>query len=690
MDHNMTRENAPAQEFDLHAFQWMGEKLPGGFFVYLANETHEIIYANQVLLKLYGCKDLAEFKELSKDTFLELVHSEDRNLVLKKIEQQIANKENENLDHVVYRIIRRDGEIRWVDDYGRFATIPHYGDVYYVFIADITKEKLSQEEILHKKEVIEGLSIDFNSIFLVDFDTGIMTVHRSHSSYFDAIEQEFTTKDQHQSSFSMIDFLTKYAKKFIIVEDQKRFLEQVDPEVLKSRLVNEHNFNFNYRIYDDHDQIRYMSLSAAAIHEGDRIARMVLGFRDVTTQTEEMQKQLADHMKVQLELEEEKHANEIKSSFLFNISHDIRTPMNAIMGFSELAKRHINDPELLKDFLNDVEESSRHMLNLIDDLLEMSNLGYGRIEIKNAPANLAKEIQETVDMFKLQLEEKEQELELDLKIPDYDVLVDAHRLRRVLGNLISNAIKFTPNGGNIKVKALEKQKSKTGYVRYEFAVSDNGIGMSEDFIHKIYQAFEREQSSTQSCSTGTGLGLPITKSLLDIMGGSIHVESKKGEGTTFTVNIPLKLVDQAKSDAPIVVEKEYKSNGEKRILLVEDILINRRLAETILKEAGFLVDSVVDGCDAVDAINNHPLYYYDLILMDIQMPVMNGYEATRAIRALKREDTATLPIIALSANARDEDKKMSLESGMNSHVAKPFNIAQLVSTINSHIAARHK
>lgn len=203
----------------------------------------------------------------------------------------------------------------------------------------------------------------------------------------------------------------------------------------------------------------------------------------------------------------------------------------------------------------------------------------------------------------------------------------------------------------------------------------------------MYAAFEREESSTKAGTIGTGLGLSITKNLLNIMGGSISVASRKGKGTAFTVDLPLRLADHASKSIKVNAEEEaaYRAKGKRRILLVEDIEINRMLAETILEEAGFLVESVPDGCDAVEAITNHPTWYYDLVLMDIQMPVMNGYEATRSIRAIGREDTKTIPIIALSANAHDEDKHMSMESGMNNHIAKPFDVAHLLSTVNEHI-----
>ena len=366
-------------------------------------------------------------------------------------------------------------------------------------------------------------------------------------------------------------------------------------------------------------------------------------------------------------------------------------------------------------------------------------------------------LQLVADMFRPQMEEKHLVFEEMFAIPEEEVHVDETRFRRVMGNVLGNAVKFTPSGGRIRLSARQTQGSSSSDVCYEFEIADTGIGMSEEFIPRMFQAFEREESSTKSGEAGTGLGLTITKKLLDMMGGSIAVKSKKGEGTIVTIGLPVQAAadraatqmhaaadraatqrhaaadgaatqtneaadgaatqmneaadkaatqmhetaDRAAMQMQAAADKtaaqENAAGGqtavfgkdakEHRILLVEDIEINRMLAENILMEAGFLIESVADGSEAVEVIRTKPVWYYDLILMDIQMPVMNGYEATRVIRAMEREDAPHIPIIALSANAREEDKRMSIESGMNSHVAKPFDIAQLISTINHHIAS---
>ena len=415
-----------------------------------------------------------------------------------------------------------------------------------------------------------------------------------------------------------------------------------------------------------------------------------MSYRDITEQFSRVRRELAEKLNMEMALERERHANEIKASFLFNISHDIRTPMNAIMGFTELAKHHLREPELLSTYLEKVDEANHHLIALIDDLLEMSRIDYGRIEIKSEPCDLHEQIGLVLDMFRPFAYEKHLKVEEDVDLPPDEVFMDALRFRRIMSNLMSNAVKFTPAKGSIKISARRRQISDSGYARYQFTIEDTGVGMTEDFMHKMYDAFEREETSTRTGYIGTGLGLAITKKLLDIMGGSISVKSKKGEGSTFTVDLPLKLVEHHNENAPANEPEILKHSDERRILLVEDIEVNRMLAEAILTEAGFLVESVPDGSDAVEIIKSRSPWYYDLVLMDIQMPVMNGYEATRSIRALGREDTSALPIIALSANARDEDRRMSMESGMNNHIAKPFDIAHLIATIDEYIAATIK
>jgi CheY-like chemotaxis protein len=389
---------------------------------------------------------------------------------------------------------------------------------------------------------------------------------------------------------------------------------------------------------------------------------------------------------MELALLEEKHRSEAKTAFLFNISHDIRTPMTAILGFSELARRHINEPELLSDYLEKTVSSSRQMLLIIDDMLEVNQLYSSHLELENKPSRLGEQIGRVLESLRSEAEHHHITLVEDLSLGEEQVLVDQTCFRRILGNLLSNAIKFTPQDGTVTVTARERVEGDRSHLT--LTVADTGVGMSPDFMERMFDAFEQEESSTQSGLFGTGLGLTIVKGLLDQMGGSISAQSVKGEGSVFTVTLSLPRVLSLEDASSISTPSmEPGAQIQRRLLVVEDLEFNRILEETLLEESGFLVECAVHGLEAVEAVKSHPAGYYDLILMDIQMPVMNGYEATKAIRAMK--DRGSLPIVALSANARDEDRLMSRNSGMDDHVAKPFEIDALVAVINEHIAAKN-
>lgn len=520
--------NMQFTQHTLPIIEQIANQMPGGFFIYKADENEELIFANESLFEIFGCDSKEEFEQLTGNTFKGMVHPDDLDEVESSILSQIATNTRNN-DYVEYRIIRRDGSIRYVDDYGHFTHTEDYGDVYYVFINDATDKRLAAE------------------------------------------------------------------------------------------------------------------------------------------------------------LEKMRHINKAKRSFLFNISHDIRTPMNSIMGFTVLAMQNLGNPELLADYLGKVNVSVRHMMSLIDDVLEMNSIESGLTEITNIECRIAPSVCKSIDLIRPYAEEKNISIEQDLKLPDEYVNVDDIRLRKVISRLLENAVKFTPNGGKVTVSAVSHDVSVPGYTRYEIKIRDNGIGMSEEFLTRIFQPFEREETSTKTGYPGTGLGLSIVRSLLDLMGGSINVESKKGNGSTFTVSLPLMIAKQQEAgtdNEKKLYKTEYESHiSSHRILLAEDIEINRFLAETVLQKYGYIVESVTDGSYAVEAVKKHDEWYYDLILMDIQMPIMDGYETTKAIRALGRSDSGIIPIIALSANASAADITAALESGMNMHIAKPYEIEDLISAV---------
>ena len=400
--------------------------------------------------------------------------------------------------------------------------------------------------------------------------------------------------------------------------------------------------------------------------------------------------------------EKAEHSSKAKTTFLFNMSHDIRTPMNAIIGYVELSKNlhklcekcsrpHCPDevPSKMFDFLKKIEASSHHLLALINDVLEMSRIENGKMELEETPNNLIKIFSEVRDMFATQMQGKEINFSVDTsQVKNKFVVCDENRLNRVLLNLLSNAYKFTPKGGNISVTLTEKNSVEEknfaeDFANFELRVKDSGIGMTKEFAEKVFEAFERERTSTVSKIQGTGLGMAITKSIVDLMKGKIEVVTAPNEGTEFIINLKFKIADEKISE----VEEENISAAEKidfaqkKLLLVDDIEVNREIAKMLLEGSGFIVDTAANGAEAVEKISASKVGDYDAVLMDIQMPVMNGYEATKKIRELENSELAKIPILAMTANAFSEDVQAAKAAGMNAHIAKPIDIPQMMKTL---------
>ena len=401
------------------------------------------------------------------------------------------------------------------------------------------------------------------------------------------------------------------------------------------------------------------------------------------------------------ELEREKlkaeESSRAKTTFLSNMSHDIRTPMNAIIGYTNLARRNETSPEELRDFLRKIDASSQHLLALINDVLEMSRIESGRMELEPVPTNLATLINDVHDMFATQMATKKISFTVDSSaVRDKYVLCDANRLNRVLLNLLSNAYKFTPEDGKISVTLSQREKISDDTATYQLRVKDSGIGMSPEFAAKVFDAFERERTSTVSKIQGTGLGMAITKSIVDLMGGNIRVDTERGRGTEFIVdfrlnlceNVPAEILDDVSDEISAQVDVPPKVNFDgKKILLVDDIEVNREISKMILEDAGFVVDTAENGKIAVEKVSASKVGDYDLILMDIQMPVMDGYVATEKIRELDDENLANIPIIAMTANAFSEDVKAAHDAGMNAHIAKPLDVPKMLETLRKILPA---
>ena len=384
---------------------------------------------------------------------------------------------------------------------------------------------------------------------------------------------------------------------------------------------------------------------------------------------------------LQLAVQRETKANLAKREFLFNMSHDIRTPMNAIIGFTALAQTHIDDRGQVEYYLKKISVSSQHLLSLINDVLDMSRIESGKVTLEAKPVHLPELVHELRDIVQAVVSEKDLSLTLDtVGVENEDVIADPLRLEQILINVLANAVKFTPDGGQIGLWIVQKDTAPAGYADFEFHIKDNGIGMSEEFQKHIFEQFARERTSTVSKIQGTGLGMAITKSLVDMMGGRITVKSEQGKGSEFTISLRFP-IGEAKTEQTPPAAKASAFTG-KKLLVVEDNELNLEIASTLLKEAGFEVDTAENGKVAVEKVEAASADRYDLILMDIQMPEMDGYEATRRIRALPDTKKAALPIVAMTANAFEDDRKNALRAGMNGHIAKPLDIPKLFQVLS--------
>ncbi len=373
-----------------------------------------------------------------------------------------------------------------------------------------------------------------------------------------------------------------------------------------------------------------------------------------------------------------------KSSFLFAMSHDLRTPMNAIIGYAELMEAHWGEKEVTTNYLQKLKGASQFLLALIGNVLEIARIESGKETLTEAPWNLMK-LEETLDiLLDGEISRKQLTVNRNVNIRHANVYCDALKIREIIMNLLSNAVKYTAEGGKIVLDIEEKPSARDGFMTLQIRVSDNGIGISKEYVPYIFDAFTRERSSSESGIIGTGLGLRIVKSFVDLMNGDISVKSEPGKGTCFTVEISCRKIPEEELQQQMEEQPENVSLAGRRLLLAEDNGLNAEIAMTILQDADAEVELAADGKIAVDKLKDVPVGYYDAILMDIQMPNMNGYEATKAIRKLT-DERAKMPIIAMTANAFEEDRQAALAAGMDDYVAKPVEISELFRTIMKHL-----
>ena len=390
--------------------------------------------------------------------------------------------------------------------------------------------------------------------------------------------------------------------------------------------------------------------------------------------------------KLQVAVENAESANRAKSTFLFNMSHDIRTPMNAIIGYADLASRHPDDPAKLKKYMENIQVCGQNLLMLLNNVLDLARIENDKTEIEYTVSDVEKDFRNCVAMFQNQADSKGQTLTVTAQLLYPSVYVDVPHLTEICTNLVSNAVKYTGACGTIRCDITQKPGEKEGWCDMVVTVADNGIGMSQEFLKHIFEPFERERTSTVSKVEGSGIGMGIVKKLVGLMGGTVEVESKIGVGSTFTVTIPCRIASQEETQAKRdTTPSDEKSLRGIKILLTEDNDLNAEIATELLQEEGCTVDRAKDGVECVDMLEKAANGTYQLILMDIQMPVMNGYNAAKKIRRMEDSPKADIPIIAMTANAFSEDRQAALDAGMNDHVAKPINMNVLVPTIRKYL-----
>ena len=942
----------------------IGRHMPGGFFIYKAEEPEELLYANRAVFQIFGCADEAEFRELTGYTFRGMVNREDYDAVSASISQQISDS-GEQMDYAEYRITRKDGAVRWVDDYGHFAQTEAYGGVYTVFISDITEKKTKMEiDAAVQEAVIATLTNAYNTVWLINdvvtescslYHTDMDAVHTeairnalSHAKYTDTkteyvntmvaeedrermqeqiglpyILKQFEKRNQFSVNFVRllptgprhyrIDFgkmrmpgghmgvtmgfkdvddevrqgramqerlqeqerrqkelnsmitamasdyrsvyhidldaddavcyradendpdqtpegihfpylarFTEYCNRYVDQKYKEGFLKFIHPDHVRETLTTEPITAYRY-LCSRHGHEHFEMLRMAGVrHPGQRddskVHAVGLGFTNIDA---EMRESLERGRELAEALAAAEDANKAKTAFLSNMSHEIRTPMNAIIGLNNIAMADPAISDSTREYLEKIGTSAHHLLGIINDILDMSRIESGRMVIKNEEFSFAKALEQVNTMISGQCRDKgiTYDCRTDGNVADY-YIGDDMKLRQVMINILGNAVKFTPEGGSVffRVEETARLKDKS---TLRFTVRDTGIGMSPEYLPKLFDAFSQEYSSATTRYGSTGLGMPITKNIVELMNGHIEVESEKGKGTTFTVTVTLSnanhsaepaeagmpqphemcvlvidddpiacehaqiilgqvgvacesapsgeeglemvklrharrepydliLVDwkmpgmdgvettrciraAVGDETPIIILTSYswediadEARGAgvdtfvakplfagsvmdefraafrrkntrliretadlkgRRVLLAEDMPINAEIIMMVLSMREMEAEHAENGQVAVKLFAEHEPGYYDAILMDMRMPVMDGLEATRTIRTMNRADAKTVPIIALTANAFDEDVQRSMQAGLNAHLSKPVEPEALFETLENLIRA---
>ena len=635
-----------------------------------------------------------------------------------------------------YRILDRNGKPYYLRESILLTQDENTGEVVGVFVLrDITAQKQVEEESDRRKRMISALSRDYTTAFLVNLESDSYVIYRRNETVMRKYSDCFVP--------SYADTVDAFVEKGVFHQDQEKFIHFLRPDVLRRNMEGKEVFSFIFRTQGSGGAIYQQAKIVRTGTLDTPLSELIIGFADKTEEkrSEEQQRVLLENA-----LERATNADRAKSIFLTNMSHDIRTPMNAILGFTHIAMGHLDEKERVIDCLHKIIDSSDHLMNLINNVLDMSRIESGRLELHEVNADLNDTITYVRSALLPQIREKKQDFVVCIdSVSGMKYRFDPLVFRQLLLNLLGNAVKYTGPGGKISLEIAEEAPAPAGYASISIRVWDNGIGMSRDFVARIFEPFERENNSTLSRVPGNGLGMAICKGIVEAMGGTIDIQTEQGKGTEIIIHLflhlqekddlflpsdllsgtdsvadagsrgadtapdfdssyraepgtdPAKEPDKEDKEIEETVPGQIPKKGErdlsarelfveldprgKRILVVEDNELNMEIACEILREAGFETDCAVNGREAVRKVAVSRKGYYDVILMDVQMPVMDGYEATARIRGMQDLDHAGIPIIAMTANVFEEDMRKCLEAGMDAFIAKPVDIQTIIRTL---------
>lgn len=490
------------------------------------------------------------------------------------------------------------------------------------------------------------------------------------------IKRELKDRSRWGRFFDYKDFLNQVSGTIDKKEDQEELCRLFSTQELRRLRIGKRSRCYMEYQRNIHGQQRWVSAEAFSVTGDTDTKDVIIAFRMIH---EEKIAELEKSRLLQESLESARNASEAKNDFLSRMSHDMRTPMNAVLGFTDMARHHLDDRQRANECLDKVTVASMQLLHLINEVLDTAKIEQGKMELQLAPVDLQSHLEKVTDLFRVQAQVQHQQFRLETdSFRAGSILTDVHRLDQILNNLLSNALKYTPAGGHITLRVEELPGDRADWVMYRFTVTDNGIGMSPEFLNRLFLPFEREDTSMTNQVSGVGLGMAITKNVVQLMGGQIDVESVQGQGSSFTVVLPCQRADEQKEEK---TEKNDCDLTGRHFLLAEDNLLNMEIATELLEMEGARVTTAQNGQEAVEIFRREAPGTFDAILMDIQMPVLDGYGASRAIRSLDRTDASRIPIVAMTANAFADDVIASREAGMDGHVAKPVDMNRIKSVL---------